>query len=1027
MRGKKRINLNINRVFKISVLFLLLLIASVNNSYSQKIVGEKSISGIVMDEHGNPLPGAHVKEVGLEKWQSISSVATDINGHFSITVHGFTKQLEISFIGFDINLVTLTEELSYRIEMIPSRETLDEVVVTGVFTRRANTFTGAVASVKGEDLRRVGNQNVLQSLKNIDPSFIQIENLSSGSNPNALPDFTMRGSSTVASVQGEYASNPNQPLFILDGFEADLSKILDLDMNLVESLTTLKDATAKAIYGAKAANGVVVIETKRPESGRMRISYTGSLSVEAPDLTSYQLANAKEKLEIERMAGLFSSSNAVSQIELDKTYNNKLLEVLAGSNTDWLAQPVRTGVGQKHSFYLEGGDNDMLYGVDLSYNNIEGVLKGSNRTNFSGGITLSYRVNKLSFRNKLLIDNNISNESPWGTFSSYSVMNPYSRIHDENGQIIKSYQYTGNKGGVGTYFNPIYNSTLNTIDKSEYTNINNNFYLEWQLLSNLRLTGRMGFLRRLTSSDVFKPSNHTSFATVTDEFRKGSYYKSNGKHTNVNADAGVSYSVGINDHLLFVNGQLDISSSTYADAAMMAEGFPNDKMNDITFGVGYLKDGKPTGSEGISRNTGGLMSINYSYDDRYLLDANYRLSGSSETGANNRWGSFWSVGAGWNIHNEAFLKDSDILNLLKLRVSTGYTGSQGFSSYDAIPTFVYYSNSSYNGFIGSYVKGLANESLHWQEQYDTNFGLDFNLFRNRLSGRFDYYIADTQGMITNVTVPTASGFSTYVANLGETENKGYEINLNYKVFDRKNDYINVFGSLAHNKNKLKKISNGLSSWNNEADKNLSSTPSVKYYEGQSMSAIWAVRSLGIDPQTGNEIFMKNDGSVTFEYDVADQVVCGDTQPLFNGNIGVNGEISNFGISVIGGFRFGGQIYNQTLVDKVENAALEYNVDRRVFTDRWQKPGDMALYKSIQNQSVTYPTSRFVEDYNTFSLSSVSLYYDFRDASFLKKTFIERLKVSAFTNDLFIISSVKTERGTDYPFARNFSLSVQATF
>lgn len=446
MRVEKRINLNINRVFKISVLFLLLFVTCVNSLYSQRELREKSIFGIVMDEFGNPLPGAHVKEVGLEEGQSISSVATDINGYFSLTVHGFTKQLEISFIGFDTKLVQLTEESSYKIEMTPSRETLDEVVVTGVFTRRANTFTGAVTSVKGEELRRVGNQNVLQSLKNIDPSFIQIENLSSGSNPNALPDFTMRGSSTVASVQGEYASNPNQPLFILDGFEADLSRILDLYMSLVESLTTLKDATAKAIYGAKAANGVVVIETKRPESGRMRISYTGSLSVEAPDLTSYQLANAKEKLEIERMAGLFSSSNAVSQIELDKTYNNKLLEVLAGSNTDWLAQPVRTGVGQKHSFYLEGGDNDMLYGVDLSYNNIEGVLKGSNRTNYSGGITLSYRVNKLSFRNKLLIDNNISNESLWGTFSSYSVMNPYSRIHDENGQIIKSYQYTGNKG-----------------------------------------------------------------------------------------------------------------------------------------------------------------------------------------------------------------------------------------------------------------------------------------------------------------------------------------------------------------------------------------------------------------------------------------------------------------------------------------------------------------------------------------------------------------------------------------------------
>lgn len=206
------------------------------------------------------------------------------------------------------------------------------------------------------------------------------------------------------------------------------------------------------------------------------------------------------------------------------------------------------------------------------------------------------------------------------------------------------------------------------------------------------------------------------------------------------------------------------------------------------------------------------------------------------------------------------------------------------------------------------------------------------------------------------------------------------------------------------------------------------TPSVKYYEGCSMTAIWAVKSLGIDPQTGQEIFVKKDGTITYEYDTADQVVCGDTQPKVNGNVGFNGEINGIGFSATCGFRLGGQIYNSTLVDKVENAALEYNVDRRVFTDRWQKAGDMSLYKAITDQTTTYPTSRFVEDYNTFTLSSLSVYYDFKNCKFMKRNkFLERLKVTAYTNDLFVFSSVKTERGTDYPYARTFSLSVQATF
>lgn len=1015
--------------------FLLLLMMALlsGNAYAQ--TGNRSISGIVKDDLGEPLPGAHVAMVKVSSTDAVQAVATDINGHFQLTFPNNVKQITVSYIGFKqktVNLLPPPND-SYEIQLEPDAQAMEEVVVNGMFTRKANTFTGAVTTVKGEELRRVGNANVLESLKNIDPSFLQIENLKAGSNPNALPDFQMRGSTTVSDVQGEYASSANQPLFILDGFETELTKILDLDMNQVESLTTLKDATAKAIYGSKAANGVIVIETKRPASGRMRITYNGSLSIEAPDLSSYDLCNAREKLEVERLAGLFTdkNGNAVNQIKLDQTYSNKLREILAGSETDWKAQPTRVGIGHKHSLYLEGGDQAMLYGVDLSFNNIEGVMKGSNRNTFSGGITLSYRVKDLIFRNKLSIDYNDSNESPYGSFDTYCLMNPYSRLYDENGNLIKSYDYTDNGGESSTYYNPIYNTTLNTINNNTYTNITNNFYIEWQVMSNLRLTGRFGFVRKTNTIDLFKPANHTDFISTADEFRKGSYAKTNGKQTNVNADFGANYSIQLDKHLFFLNGQLNMSDNTYSSAKMEAEGFPNDHMDDITFAVQYAKDKRPTGSENVSRSCGGVLSLNYSFDERYLFDANYRLTGSSETSDDRRWAQFWSVGGGWNVHSEPFLKNATFLNRLKLRASFGYTGSQGFSSYDAKPTFLYYNENSYNGSIGSYIKGLANPDLHWQEVYDTNFGFDFALFDNRLSGRFDYYISNTEGMITNVTVPYTTGFSTYVANLGKVENKGVEAYLNYKVYSRQQDYINVYASAAHNKNTLKEISNGLRTWNDTQDHNMVTqgitTPSIKYQEGCSMNAIWAVKSLGIDPQNGKEIFLKQNGTVTYDYDVKDQVVCGDLLPKINGNIGFNGEIKGIGFSVSANYRLGGQIYNETLVNKIENVALQYNVDRRVFTDRWKQAGDVALYKAISDQSKTYPTSRFVEDYNTFTLASLSLSYDFRDWDFVKKSFLERLKVSAYTNDLFIISSVKTERGTTYPFARTFSFSVQATF
>ena len=923
--------------------FLLLLLVgwlAWSPSYAQS---ERTINGIVKDEFGTGLPGAHIVLLEGTKTNAQYGTPTDINGKFSLKLPSSAKAIKVSYIGYEDRTITLDERTTYEISLTPSSESLEEVVVTGAFTRKANTFTGAVTTVKGDELMRVGNQNVLQSLATIDPSFMQIENLSAGSNPNAMPDFQMRGSSTISNVQSEYASNANQPLFILDGFETTLTRIMDLDMNQVESVTTLKDATAKAIYGSKGANGVVVIETKRPEAGTMRITYTGDL-------------------------------------------------------------------------------------------NIEGAMKGSTRNTFSGGITLSYRVKDLIFRNQLTIDYNSSDESPYGSFSDYAQMNPYSRLYDENGSLIQSYTYTNNSGETSDYSNPIYNTTLNTIDNTTYTNITNNFYLEWQIKPNLRFTGRLGFVRQTNTADQFKPANHTDFINETDEFAKGSYYKLNGTSTNINADANLSYSVQLDKHLIFLNGQLNMSDVSYESAAMTAEGFPNDQMNDITFAVQYAENESPTGEENVSRSCGGLISLNYSFDERYLFDANYRLTGSSETGANNRWGSFWSVGGGWNIHNEPFLRGNSVLNRLKLRASFGYTGSQGFSSYNAITTFRYYNDDSYNGYIGSYAYALSNPDLRWQETYDTNFGLDFELFGSRLTGRVDYYISDTKGMITDVTVPATTGFSTYVANLGETENKGVEAYLNYRVYEnlQKGNYINVYVNAAHNKNTLKSISNSLRAWNDEQDANMMeegiTTPSVKYYEGCSMTAIWAVKSLGIDPQTGQEIFVKKDGTITYEYDTADQVVCGDTQPKVNGNVGFNGEINGIGFSATCGFRLGGQIYNSTLVDKVENAALEYNVDRRVFTDRWQKAGDVSLYKAITDQTTTYPTSRFVEDYNTFTLSSLSVYYDFKNCKFMKRNkFLERLKVTAYTNDLFVFSSVKTERGTDYPYARTFSLSVQATF
>lgn len=1034
------------KVFLIIQLFLVGFLACLQPTYAQQArqtaQGTRTIKGTVVDENGEPLPGVAVSQKKVSKGQTVQVVLCDINGNFSLNIKSDVKQIEASLMGYEIQIVTLTDSKDYKIQLKPSAEFLDEVVVTGMFTRKANSYTGAVATVKKDELLKMGNQNLVQSLKNLDPSFLQLDNLSMGSNPNALPELQMRGQSAFPDIKGEYQNNPNQPLFILDGFETALTKIIDLDMNLVESITLLKDATAKAIYGSKAANGVIVVETKKPDSGKMRINYNGSAVIEAPDLSSYDLANATEKIEIERLAGMFESDNVVTRIARQQRYNSILKEVLAGVNTDWLSQPVRTGIGQKHSLYLEGGDDHMLYGIDLSYNKITGAMKGSDRNTFNGGITLSYRLKDFVFRNKLSITQNSANESPWGSFYNYAQMNPYSRIYDEKGNLIKTYVYTEMDGKGVDSTNPIWNSMINTKNISGYTDITNNFYAEWSVTPTLKFTGRLGISTVASSSDNFKPASHTDFASYSGEdiYRKGYYLQSHSKTNNFSGDLGANYSITKGKSIFFVNGQLSITNNSYDYSFAEAEGFPNDNMDHIIFATQYLKDGKPGGSENVARTIGGIISANYSYDNRFLLDGNYRITGSSEFGANNRWGSFWSIGGGWNIHEESFLKGSDIVNRLKLRLSTGYTGSQGFNTYQAMATVKYFTTSSYNGNIGSYLVCLANPNLQWQKKFDQNIGADLVLFNNRLTGRFDYYIATTTSMLTDVTVPQSTGFGTYRENLGESENKGFEGYLNFKVWEdsKTKSFLNVYGSIAHNKNTIKKISESLQKYNSEQDavkngkddsstKTKQTTPSVRYEEGQSLNAIWAVRSLGIDPQNGKEIFLKKNGEVTYTYSTSDQVVCGDLLPKYNGNFGISGEYHNIGLNISFNYRLGGQIYNQTLVDKVENADIKYNVDRRIFTDRWQQVGDYALYKSIKDLSYTRPTSRFVEDYNILSLSSINISYDFRDTKLVKNSFLDRLKLQFYANDLFNVSSVKIERGTYYPFARNFTFSLQASF
>ena len=910
----------------------------------------RQVKGTVYDETGEPFPGVIV----MSRKHKLAAT-TDIDGKFILSGVPADAVLSVEIMSYktqEIRVADIKKDLKIYLE--PDSQVLEESVVTGIFTRKKDSFTGSVQSMTSEDIKRVSNSNVVESLKNLDPSLLVLDNLEAGSNPNAMASMQIRGASTLAAETSNLKSNflakANQPLFILDGFETTLEKVTDMDMNRVQSITILKDASAKAIYGSKGANGVIVIETKALTNDKSRVTYNGSLSIEAPDLTSYNLCNSLEKLDVERREGYYQNGDSFETVARQALYNERLKKALEGQDTYWLSKPLRLGIGQKHSVSIELGSKELRALATFSYNDTQGAMKGSFRDVISGNVNVAYRRGGWTFRNIMGISHMNSSESPWGNFNEYAVLNPYLTPYDEEGNLkkvlqIKDYTY----GGVSTFFglvmNPMYNATIGTTDTSQYLAISDNFYAEYQFLKFLRLVARFGIDSQKTRTDEFKPGQHTDFYDTNEILRRGSYEQSNGSYTTYSGDVSAQLNHNIaGKHDLFATLDWSISQTNYEEIVNYTEGFPNSNMKSITFARQYATDMVPTGSDGLNRNLGALATAGYSYDNRYMADATIKGSASSVFGTKNHWGLFWSAGLAWNIHNERWMKDKvSWITQLKLRASLGSSGNQNYTSNVALPVYTYYSSAYYSGFTGAALNNMANPELGWEEKMDYNVGIDFRT--RSLNVVLDAYIADTRNLVFSRTTLPSTGFLSTNDNLGKVRNKGLEASVSWTFYRRGASYISLFSKTAINDNRVLEISDVLKSYNEQQQARAKETgmadPVIQYYDGMPLHSIWVVRSLGINSADGYEIFLDRNGNITTQWSPSNLYNAGSSDPLFNGNFGINGEVKGFGFSLTATFYGGGYLYNNTLLNKVENTTLENNVDRRVFSGRWAKAGDVA--------------------------------------------------------------------------------------
>lgn len=762
-----------------------------------------TITGTVLGEDSKPLSGATVRVK-----ESSAATKTDEEGRFSIQAEAGAT-LVISYVGYETFEQKIKNTRPVEIQLQISTSALKDMVVTGIFERSSGTYSGSAHKVTKNDIKKVGSQNVLSILSVLDPAVQLPQNILNGSDPNKLGDMRLRGASSlpvsadisdlsistrrsekdfysaygkqVDNILNAYKENPNLPLFVLDGFEVPMSRINDIDIDQIESITILKDASATAIYGSRGANGVIVVERIKPRPGKFRLGYNANLTMNLPDLHDYKLLNSREKLEVEKLAGVYNSGYPDLDQDLAIIYNERLKEMLRGRNVNWMAFPVRNTLGQRHGITLDGGSDNVLYGIDYTYNKNNGIMKGSDRETHNAGFYLTYRTEKVQLNNQLSLQFVNGDNSPWGSFEQYVRMNPYFTPYDDNGNVLLYLQrpVTGLQNLVyGNVYNPMYNTLLNGKDFTSSRILTNNTALTYYFNGELNVRGRFSITTQNDQNEVFLPADHTVFKVLgTDLLRRGAYTAGYGKKFSYEANFDLNYSKRMGDHQLFATLNMNASENSMENVVVQVEGLPSELTDYIFYGNKYVND-RPGGSESTLRTVGFLGNINYSFNNRYFADFSYRLDGASSLGSDRLFAPFWSIGAGWNLHNEAIMDDlvsSGVVTTFRLRASTGLTGTQQFDPYMAYRTYNYLLNESYIGMVGATLLSIGNERLTWQGTRKSNIGADITLWNDRVSLNGDYYHDFTDKFIADFSLPLSTGFTTYKGNLGSIVSKGWEI------------------------------------------------------------------------------------------------------------------------------------------------------------------------------------------------------------------------------------------------------------
>lgn len=987
------------------------------------------VEGVVVDKNRKPILGATVR---LK--DSNMGVGTDVNGKFRLSTSQPNPTIVVSFVGMKTTEVKITDDQTVVV-MEEDQVNIDQVVINGVY-KPVETFTGAVTEITAEELRRERGHNIMKTIENFEPSFRITENLIQGSNPNRLPEVHLRGQSTLLSIDDLNAYNNNasdmdgnkmteeflklnSPIYVLDGFEVSQERVMDLNEEEIDNIVVLKDASATSLYGSRGANGVVLITSKQPEAGKLSVSYSGRLSLEIPDLSTYDLLSAKEKLVLEKEYKK-TDGTGLWDARMEE-WERYMAEAEAGREFDWLKEPVRTGIGQSHSLSLGGGTQQWRIRFDLQHRDTKGVMKGSDRRNSNGTLNVIYQGEKFMASQIITIGVNKHQNSPYGVYSDYVYMNPYYYPWDENGEPVYQYEMISKPGYAQE--NPLYNALKGNKQDGKYTSIRSGTNLRYNVLPELMVNANIGLSRQITNSRSMQVPSDTGVSSIGGRLIMG-------ENSTDEWEVGVSanYVKTFNEkHIIAASVSSQAAESINSNYSFMAVGFKFDNMMNPGMSTAYPQNGHPEGSTSPVRRLSFLGSVNYYYDKRFFMDASISQDGASSYGRFSRYGTFWSVGAGWAVGNERFIRENlTFVSDFRVRYSYGVSGNMGFRPEDALQVYGLQLDN-YLGGVSYTMLSIENPDLKWQNTYQHSAGVELSMFNNRISLMVNYYNKLTKNAVNNTYIPISTGFERVASNIGTLRNVGWEYNVHFNVLQKPGDGLNmgVNFRFASNRNTVVKLSESFKEQLKSTFALNDAVDMLRYREGHSMSALYGLRSLGVDPGTGQRVYLSTEGKPVLMPHPDDLVYLGDREPKLNGTIGLFIYWKGFRLNANMQFRMGGMAENGTEL-RVEGRNIGANMDRRVLKDVWQKPGDIARYK---NPLITYPTftnSKFVHTENTLSMGSINVEYRLPE-KLLSRIGVRRLSIGVDLADIFYISSISRERGISYPFSRNPNFNVILNF